>query len=240
MAKTHSDHGSEIMRNSIIRAVIFDLDGTLLDREMSLRSFVPMQYWKFKNRLIPISLEDFFRCFIELDDFGNVWKDKVYQSLIQRFGIDKIDWKELLEDYEKNFQQSCLSYPGTHKALTTLKNRGFKLAVISNGRYPFQLRSVEAIGIFPMLEFVMISEQEGVCKPDGEIFRRALRRLGVNANEAVYVGDHPKNDIQAAKRIGLGTIWRPSAQFYSCSEADEVCKEVAELPEIIGWFGRGS
>lgn len=221
------------MKRLAIKAVIFDLDGTLLDRDSSLAAFVLAQHHYMARRLAPAPPENFLKRFLELDDHGNVWKDKVYQVLVREFGITEIGWEELLEDYVANFRRYCTPFLGTTETLASLAASGYKLAIISNGRYPFQLHCVEALGIVSMFDVLMVSEQEGLRKPAAEIFHRALGRLGVLATEAVYVGDDPVADIQGAKRAGLKAVWRPSARFAACSDADAICEDLRSLPEII-------
>ncbi|PTE88572.1 HAD family hydrolase, partial [Staphylococcus equorum] len=62
----------------MIKAILFDLDGTILDRPSSLNKFIDYQYDKFINYLNHIDKNTFKRKFIELDQNGYVWKDKVY------------------------------------------------------------------------------------------------------------------------------------------------------------------
>lgn len=71
----------------MISTVIFDLDGTLLDRETSLRLFVEDQYERYTDHLYPVSKIEYVSRFIELDNHGYVWKDKVYQELNKEFTI---------------------------------------------------------------------------------------------------------------------------------------------------------
>ncbi len=66
----------------MVKAVLFDLDGTLLDRDTSVRQFISAQYDRLTEHLSYIPKQDYTARFIELDCHGHVWKDKVYQDLV--------------------------------------------------------------------------------------------------------------------------------------------------------------
>ncbi|MEH7388609.1 HAD hydrolase-like protein, partial [Bacillus sp. JJ1521] len=69
----------------MIKAAVFDLDGTLLDRDESVQKFITNQYDRFKKFLDDILKETYIKRFIELDHRGYIWKDKVYQQLVEEF-----------------------------------------------------------------------------------------------------------------------------------------------------------
>ncbi|MDR2062288.1 MAG: haloacid dehalogenase, partial [Acinetobacter sp.] len=71
------------------KAVIFDLDQTLLDRTTSLKRFLRWQI-NFFQLVATKDRESFIQHFLELDDNGKVWKDSVYQQLIHEFSIDHV------------------------------------------------------------------------------------------------------------------------------------------------------
>jgi len=64
------------------------------------------------------------------------------------------------------------------------------------------------LGLEHSFDAILVSEEEGVRKPDAEIFRRALARCGVDAREALFVGDHPVADVEGAHRAGLLAVWK--------------------------------
>lgn len=215
----------------MIKAVIFDLDGTLLDRDASLELFVESQYERLKINGESVPKAQYIERFIELDARGMVWKDRVYQQLIKEFQLQAA-WEELLEDYLKNFKQHCIPFPHLKFMLEQLKEKSIRLGIVSNGRGQFQLDAIRALGIEPYFEVILISEWEGMKKPDPRLFKKALEQLGANPAEALYVGDHPHNDIGGAKAVGIQTVWKKDPQWGS-AEADCAIEDLAELVAIV-------
>ena len=216
-----------------IKAVLFDLDGTLLDRERSLVDFVQQQYGRFHHVLETVSQDRYVGRFVELDAQGHVWKDEVYQQLLSEFSLTNISWSLLLEDYVQNFQRHCLGFPGLHSMLQTLLAQGYQLGLITNGHTAFQRQTIQALGITHYFSTILISEAENVRKPAPEIFHRALNRLGVDAQEAIFVGDDPEADIRGAQGVGMRAIWKRRPFEYHCAWANAFCDDLAHLPGLI-------
>lgn len=215
-----------------IAAVLFDLDETLLDRTQSLTRFALAQYQRFSRRLQPISPGLFSRHFIDLDAHGAVWKDEVYQQLLAELEITDVGWEELLNDYVAHFADACVGFPHLHATLDALATQGYKLGIVTNGRSPFQERNIAALGIRRYFDTVLVSEAEGVRKPDPEIFLRAAARLRTHPDAVVFVGDNPQADIAGAQRCGMSAIWFAARATGSCAFADAVCHG---LDEVVGW-----
>ncbi|ETI67095.1 HAD family hydrolase [Neobacillus vireti] len=216
----------------MIKAVLFDLDGTLLNRDASVERFIDNQYERFKNLLGHIPKELYTSKFIELDSRGYVWKDKVYQQLIAELNIKGITWESLLQDYLIEFKNHCVSFPNLIRMLEALKSKSILLGIITNGRGQFQFDNIVALGIEKYFEAILISEWEGMKKPNPEIFEKEIKQLNVLANESVYVGDHPENDIKAARKVGMKTIWKKEI-FWNEVEADFSIEDLDEIPILI-------
>lgn len=217
----------------MLKAILFDLDGTLLDRETSLNRFVRNQYNRFCNSLSHVSQDHYCKRFIELDSRGMVWKDLVYQQLISELKITSLSWEVLLDDYVKQFREHCVIFQDVCTSLAFLKNQGYLLGLITNGRYPFQMDAINSLALSPYFSTILISEKEGIKKPDPAIFNKATRQLGVENRTAVYVGDHPATDIEGAKNAGLKTIWKRSPYWDGCPHADATFETFKELVPII-------
>jgi putative hydrolase of the HAD superfamily len=95
--------------------------------------------------------------------------------------------------------------PGAAEALAALHARGLRLGMVSN--FDHRLPALLAgLGLAPRLEVVVRPADAGAAKPDPAIFALALARLGVPAEDAVYVGDDADDDIAGAGRAGLRAI----------------------------------
>ena len=215
-----------------IQAVLFDLDGTLLNRDESVKQFINRQYGRLKDMLGPIQKDKYVSRFIELDNRGYVWKDKVYQQLVREFSIENITWEELLQDYLNEFKNSCVPFPNLIGMLEQLKNNKLPLGMITNGMGQFQMDNIKALEIESYFDVILVSEWEGIKKPNPEIFLRALEKLNVSAQESIFIGDHPENDVKAAQNVGMKGVWKQDHQWEHV-EADAVVNDLSELPIII-------
>ncbi len=216
----------------MIKGVLFDLDGTLLNRDESVKRFVDSQYDRLQPYFRDIQKEDYITRFIELDAKGYVWKDKVYQQLIFELNIRGISWEELLQDYLTHFQNHCVPFPNLHSMLDTLKQSKLKLGMITNGKGKFQLDNVYALSIEHYFDCILVSELEGLSKPDPEIFHRALEKLQIEPYEAIFIGDHPKNDVKAAENVGMTAFWKQD-DHWDTGGTEFIIHDLAEIPNLI-------
>jgi putative hydrolase of the HAD superfamily len=224
----------------MVKAVLFDLDGTLLDRDTSVEQFISVQYDRLTSNLSHIPKNDYMTRFIELDCHGHVWKDKVYQALVREFAIENISWQELLEDYKLQFQYHCVPFKFLIEMLDKLKQQNYLLGIITNGRGQFQARAIEGLGIRDYFDTVLISEVEQIRKPQVEIFQKAMNQLSVSASDSVFVGDHPEADIAGAKGAMMKTIWKRNSFWSEAKEADAIIDELREIPLILEDFSSSS
>jgi putative hydrolase of the HAD superfamily len=214
-----------------VKAIMFDLDETLLNREESLRRFIGDQYKRLFSGLM-VNEEDFSSRFIEWDKRGYVWKDEVYAKLIDCFSLNHFSTEELVQDYLLNFARHATPFAGVHHVLSTLKRKGYLLGLITNGREDLQSSTIKALDIEQYFDLILISESIGIKKPDPRIFVHALNELHVEACNAIYVGDHPINDIEAAIRCGITGIWKQSES----RDSQDFQYSIKELPEIFNFL----
>ena len=216
----------------MIKAAIFDLDGTLLNRDASVNIFVEKQYDRFHKWLNHIPKIGYIDRFIELDNRGYVWKDKVYQQLVNEFDIEGLTWEILLEDYINQFKNCCVPFPHLISMLENLKKRNILLGIITNGKGQFQMDNIQALGIEHYFKVILISEWMGMKKPDPRIFKKALEEINISPYESIFIGDHPENDVKASQNIGMLGIWKKDDQW-DCVQADYIVEDLMEIPVIV-------
>ena len=119
--------------------------------------------------------------------------------------------------------------------LERLRHAGLRLGVVSNadGRAGSVLA---AAGLASSLDVIVDSHLEGVEKPDPEIFRRALVRLGAVAGRTLFVGDIVSIDVVGARNAGLRPVLLDAAGAYD----DADCDRIARPGELLGLLGIGA
>lgn len=216
-----------------ITAVLFDLDGTLLDRRATFRHHLELQVARHPELFAAGDVADYVREALALDENGTLDREEFYSRVEVRFGLAAGASALLRADFKTHFPETCFAFREVISTLTTLKSRRLKLGVVTNGSLRTQTRKIDGLGIRPLLDCVVISQAVGYHKPDQRIFQAALTKLGVPASNAVFVGDNPAVDIAGAKRAGLLAVWKRDDFWPEPDDADFVIAEVCELPDRL-------
>jgi putative hydrolase of the HAD superfamily len=199
-----------------IKGIFFDAGNTLLRVHPSVGVIYSEVARHYGAELSPEAVEESFK---------NIWSKMgpLVSNQGQRLTYEKERewWKFIVnqvfhghvefKDFEAFFQHlyerfaqtaSWRLYDEVIAVLDDLKNRGHRLAVISNwdSRLPGLL---EELKISEYFETVVVSALVGYEKPHPAIFQIALERTGLNPSDVVYIGDDPVLDYQAAKNVGL-------------------------------------
>jgi HAD superfamily hydrolase (TIGR01549 family) len=122
---------------------------------------------------------------------------------------------------------------GLIDALGRARMAGLRLGVVSNSEGKLAELLVR-VGLMELLELVIDSGLEGVRKPDPEIFRRALGRLGVPASQALYAGDIPNVDVVGARAAGMEAVLIDTLDHYPTFKDAPRFHSVTALLEAMG------
>ncbi len=214
----------------MLKGILFDLDGTLFDRDAAVRELVADQHRRFSGAFPRIRAETYVARVLELDAHGHGDKTVVYQMVTGEFGLPAPLAAELTADFWGHYHSFCRPFAEAIPVLTELRHRGLKLGVVSNGAVSIQERVIARLGFDALVDVVLISEREGVRKPEREIFDRALRKLDLRADETWFVGDHPEVDVEGASAAGLTAVWKRTAYW---STPDARHEQIESLEELL-------
>jgi putative hydrolase of the HAD superfamily len=208
-----------------IEAVLFDFSGTLMRAEPPYRrvgavlaeagiSLPDAEVHEWVDRLersgglpgghFPAVIPDRFRADWERRDLDAAAHRAAYTGLIKSSGWP---WPELADViYDRGTRPGeWAPYPDALPALSALAGRGIHTAVISN--IGWDARPVLAAhGITPLVDAILLSYEEGVCKPDPALFTKACARLGVEPARTLMVGDDRRAD-GGAEAVGIRTFF---------------------------------
>lgn len=192
-----------------ITCVLFDLDNTLTDRDASLRVFAQRFMDDFYTDLhtdVPYDL--IHQVIVNGDGGGYRPKEEMFQELLSGLQWETAPTLEMLSNYWYGGSPYCMQpREGMQATLEALAARGIALGIVSNGQTVAQNGTLDVLHIRPLLGTVVISEEVGLRKPDPAIFHLALSHLNVAPENAVYVGDHPRADVEGARQAGLRAVW---------------------------------
>lgn len=126
--------------------------------------------------------------------------------------------------------------PGAYDLLAGLQGR-YRLALATNAADSGEAKVREAlrrVGLEGHFELILTAREAGVAKPMPGFFRAALEKLGVQAAEAVMVGDSWLTDVEGAKSVGLRTVWlNPRNRTAPSGAADAVVARLEDVREAI-------
>lgn len=175
------------------KAVLFDLDGTLVD---TIPLIVKTYRSVFNEMAIPWGDNDVVKWIgLPLKDIG-----------LHFAGENEPRFYELYQyHYHLEHDRMTRLHPGTEEILAVLKERGLKLGIVTSKGRPVTLRTIAHTGLDRFMDVVVTAHDVAKHKPDPEPLLKALQLLDTEAAHALYVGDS-KYDILTGRRAGAGAI----------------------------------
>jgi putative hydrolase of the HAD superfamily len=175
-------------------AILFDLDGTLLDYRTAQREATGNDPALFDLVNSP-EVQSFESRGVPLPD-----STEMKQAFIKA-GVHN-DPVEFLDTYFNRLSQHGTLVKGAMQLLEELNGK-VKLAVVSNGHSSVQLPRMQKAGIARFFPHLFFSRDAGIAKPDPEILGIAIKTLGVTQNKTLFIGDSTTSDQPAAKSAGI-------------------------------------
>ncbi len=227
------------LRPNGLKAIVFDMDGTLIRTTIDFRRM---------NRGIAETLLQHGLPKDILDPHG-----KVNESIVRAYSYFKIHsqdgWAEALErdlnrvslEVEMARVEESREVPGTSEVLSYLRSKGLRTAVLTRGSRAYTERALRAANLDGGFEVVMCRDDHPLteAKPNPLALRRVYEALGLRGGECLFVGDHD-TDLLCAQGAGspfaavlTGTF---TAEMWKALNPDVIMDSVAELPGLLeGW-----
>ena len=183
----------DMPRRESIKAIVFDLDNTLLNRDRLVRCYLEHLYGERAEPLIA------------WDDRGR--SDRLW------FATNAIEWLGLVQSAESfwlRFRDELAdSVQVDHQAIALLKrlSEDFEVGLLTYGAEASQRQKIRKMGIEGHLSAIGISGSMPWAKPDPRAFHHMCALLGVPAHKTLMVGDDLNGDVQGALQAGLQAVW---------------------------------
>ncbi|WP_461867218.1 TIGR02253 family HAD-type hydrolase [Thermococcus sp.] len=224
----------------MIRVVFFDLDDTIADTsklaEMARKNAIENMI----RHGMPVDFDTAYNELLELiSEYGSNF-DKHFDYLLRRLDLPhKPKWVAAGVIAYHNTKFAYLrEVRHVRRTLLKLKEMGLMLGIITDGNPIKQWEKILRLELDPYFDEVLISDFVGVKKPHPKIFRKAIGKFNIEADEAVMVGDRLYSDIYGAKQVGMHTVWFKYGKYADREKdyikyADFTIEDLKELPEIV-------
>ena len=221
----------------MIRAIIFDLDNTLLD-------FVKMKQFAVKAAITAM-----------IEAGLNVDEEKAYQDIFDLYVEKGWENQQVFDDYlnqtvgnvsnkilaagivsyRRAREATLLVYPNVNKTLIELIKMGIQLSVVSDAPSREAWMRLYYLNLHHVFDPVLTFDDTGVRKPSPKPFEMALEIMKSTPDEVLMIGDWPERDVVGAKQIGIKTIFARYGDTFGTvdSGADWDVNDIYELVDIV-------
>lgn len=226
----------------MIRAIVFDLDNTLVDFMKFKSASVDAAVQAMIDAGLDMTPEQARQRIFQIYDSRGIEYQEVFDEFL-RDVLGYVDYRILANGivaYRRARAGVLVSYPHVNMALLKLARMGLRLAVISDApRLQAWLRLVQ-LGVDGFFDTVVTFDDTGRRKPAPEPFQKALELLGVAAIDCVMVGDWAERDIVGAKEIGMHTVFARYGDTFGTkhSGADFEIDDILELIPVVERLNR--
>lgn len=220
-----------------VEAVLFDLDGTLIDSIGVYFKIVDIVFEKLN--LPPVPREKFSEATKDGDfDWSCVLPDHLKN---RREELEKKAMDIIYDIYPEMFGKDLKLIAGADSILKELFSDGMKIGIVTSTPeegMSFKRQVLEKAGLEKLIEVVITADDVNNKKPAAEPLVKCSKRLGIAPNKCVYVGD-TRLDIKAGKAAGMKTIGVLTGFDDRAAlgelEPDAIIQSVIELPDVIAF-----
>ena len=232
----------------MIRAVLFDWGGTLT----TLHSVDMLDAWRVAaSVLAPDDIDRVAAALLEVED--EVWARtrgtlrsattaEVLRTASAAVGlpVDEVLHQRAVTSYLDHWAPTTVARPDARETLHALRECGLRTGLLSNTHWPRAQHEawLARDGLLDLLDVRVYTSDLDVVKPHEDAFGALLDAVGVDAGEAVFVGDRLWDDVYGAAQVGMRTVWirNDVVPRYDVTP-DATIDTLAELPAVIADLG---
>jgi putative hydrolase of the HAD superfamily len=226
--------------------LFFDLDHTLWDFETNSKETIQELY--NTHRLADLGIVDFDGFYSTYSAHNHRLWDRYTKGFIKqeelrwkRVYLSLLDFKVANEPLAKQMSQAYLEilpnkkhlFPYTIEILDYLKQKDYKMHLITNGFESVQFKKIKNSGLENFFTEVITSEASNSLKPQKEIFEYALKNANASVEKSIMIGDNESADIQGGINIGMDTIFVNHIQVVPTIPATYTITHLKELENIL-------
>lgn len=213
-------------------AVLFDFDDTIGQRSAYAYACYRYALEQAAGDLDPMKKETILQHCMILDQAGDVNKAYVREGILARWGVDL--GENFNTWWEDNLWRFTVLMPDARPVLETLRQRGYKTGLVTNGNAAGQRGKIRKTQVADLFSVILISDEEGIAKPDPRLYQRAAERLGVSCEACAFVGDLFETDLFGAYQAGMRPVWMNSHGLTCCDYAGITV--IHSLKELLKLF----
>jgi HAD superfamily hydrolase (TIGR02253 family) len=221
-----------------IKAIIFDLDNTLIDFMKMKKMSCDHAMSAMIDAGLTVKKEKGLKTLYTLYDKYGIEHKKIFQEFLRKT-LGKIDYKILAHGIVayRSIKSGLLHpYPHVKSTLLKLKLKGLKLAIVSDAPRMRAWTRLAAMNLTEFFDVVITFDDTKQRKPHPKPFLTALKRLNLEPQEVLMVGDWPQRDIKGAKQLKMKTCFAKYGYSFAKppkSNADYELDEVKDLLKIV-------
>jgi len=221
-----------------IKAVIFDLDDTLYDCTGSLIDASRTRAAKaLVEAGLPCTEDEVYQLQKELTEkYGPYYH--VFNEIVNKYNADSKLVTIAYKAYNSSEVSEIKPFPYVIPTLKELKEKGYKLFLLTVGVHERQEKKINILGLKPYFDEMVISDQE-IGLPMEDCMRDLIERHAINFREAVMVGDRVREELRIAKSLGMTTIQMLHGRFKNepavneCDKPDYKIKRIFQIATIL-------
>jgi putative hydrolase of the HAD superfamily len=219
----------------MIKAVIFDLDNTLLDFISMKESAVSSAVHAMIEAGLDIDEKSSYERIITLyQETG--WENQQIFDIFLKEKTGEVDNKYLaaaIVSYRRAREATLRLYPDVQRTLNVLAKMGLKLAVVSDAPSREAWMRIYYLNLHHVFDLVLTFDDVGERKPSPKGFEMALEKLGIKTDEALMIGDWPERDVVGASKLGIKTIYAKYGDTFGTVESGADW-DVENIYEVVG------